>query len=95
MKIKSIAPKIALISFLFADFGGLTSVQDKPIFILLMAMDISTYIECSGMSGVKTPNPIELADEGIKFTRTCYTDSICSPNHSAMLTGVDHRSNKV
>jgi N-sulfoglucosamine sulfohydrolase len=75
--------------------------QERPNIIWLMAEDISTDIECYGMSGVKTPNLNKLAEEGIKFTNAICTNSICSPSRSAMLTGViqskinahHHRSN--
>ena len=67
-----------------------------------MAEDIGLDLACYGMNAVKTPNLDKLANEGIKFTNCFCTNSICSPNRSAMMVGVHqlkinahhHRSNR-
>lgn len=78
------------------------SAQKQPNIIWLMAEDISTDLECYGMKAVKTPNLNLLAQNGIKFNNCFSTSPICSPNRSAMMTGVhqnkinahNHRSNR-
>ncbi len=64
--------------------------QERPNIIWLMAEDIGPDLECDGMEAVRTPNLNKLAEEGTRFT-TCYcSNPICSPNRSAMMTGVYH-----
>jgi len=78
------------------------SNSNPPNIIWLMAEDIAPDLECYGMAAVKTPNLNKLADEGILYTRAFGTNSICSPNRSAMMVGVHqnitgtqhHRSNR-
>ena len=81
---------------------GVVRAQDKPNIVWLMAEDISLDLECYGMKGVKTPNLNKLAQDGVMFTNCFCTNSICSPNRSAMMTGChqlqinahNHRSNR-
>jgi len=75
---------------------------DRPNIIWIMAEDIGIDLECYGMKGVETPNLNLLAEEGILYSNCYCTNPICSPNRSAMITGVHqnrinaqhHRSNR-
>jgi N-sulfoglucosamine sulfohydrolase len=74
---------------------------DRPNIIWFMAEDISNDLECYGTKGVKTPILNSLAADGLMFTNCISSNPICSPNRSAMMTGVyqsiidahNHRSN--
>ena len=76
--------------------------QERPNIIWLMAEDISNDLECYGTKGVQTPIMNKLAEDGIIFTNCFSSNPICSPNRSAMMTGVHqnkinahhHRSNR-
>ncbi|MCF6332021.1 MAG: sulfatase [Draconibacterium sp.] len=93
---------ISAILTLIIYFSVSLFAQEKPNIIWLMAEDIGTDLECYGMPAVKTPVLNKLAESGLKFTNTYCTNSICSPNRSAMMTGVHqnkinaqhHRSNR-
>ena len=62
--------------------------EQKPNIIWLMAEDIAPDLECYGMKSVQTPTLNKLAEEGIRYTNCFSTNPICSPNRSAMMTGV-------
>jgi len=75
---------------------------DRPNIIWILAEDIGIDLECYGLKGVETPNLNLLAEEGILYSNCYCTNPICSPNRSAMITGVHqnrinaqhHRSNR-
>ena len=76
--------------------------KDLPNIIWLMAEDISLDLACYGMPAVKTPFLDQMAADGLRFDNCFSTSPICSPNRSAMMTGVHqvkinahhHRSNR-
>ena len=45
---------------------------------------------------IQTPNIDRLAEEGIKFTNACVTNSICAPSRATILTGkFSHLNGKI
>lgn len=62
--------------------------QDHPNIIFIMSDD-HAYQAISAYDGSlnKTPNIDRLADEGIRFTNSFCTNSICGPSRAVMLTG--------
>jgi len=76
--------------------------NSRPNIIWIMAEDMAPDLECYGMKGVKTPNLNRLAKEGALYMHAYCSNPICSPNRSAMMTGVQqtrinaqhHRSNR-
>ncbi len=63
-------------------------VQKKPNILFIMSDDhayqaISAYDD----KLIQTPNIDRLADEGMKFTNGCVTNSICAPSRATILTG--------
>ena len=76
--------------------------KNTPNIILIMAEDISTDLEVYGTEGLQTPNLNKMSENGELFKRFYATSPICSPNRSAIMTGVhqvklnshNHRSNR-
>jgi len=67
---------------------GKPKVQKKPNILFIMSDDhayqaISAYDD----KLIQTPNIDRLANEGMKFTNACVTNSICAPSRATILTG--------
>ncbi len=75
---------IALILFLFASF----SVQSEKPNIVIIFTDDQGYADlgCYGSKTNRTPRLDQLAKEGTLFT-SFYTQTVCGPSRSALLTG--------
>lgn len=61
---------------------------NRPNIVWIMAEDIGCDLACYGTPGVDTPVLDDLAAEGLKLKRLYCTSPICSPNRSAMATGM-------
>ncbi|MCG8309255.1 MAG: sulfatase [Cytophagales bacterium] len=59
----------------------------KPNILWIMLEDWGYQLSCYGEPGINTPNIDEIAAQGIRFTRSFATSSVCSPSRSAMMTG--------
>jgi arylsulfatase A-like enzyme len=74
----------------------------KPNIVWIMAEDIAPDLECYGFPDVHTPHLNAMAKNGVRYENCYSTNPICSPNRSAMMTGVHqtvinahhHRSNR-
>ena len=57
--------------------------------IIFMMSDDHAYQAISAYSDrlIQTPNIDRIANEGIKFTNACVTNSICAPSRATILTG--------
>ncbi len=57
--------------------------------IIFMMSDDHAYQAISAYSNhlIETPNIDRIADEGIKFTNACVSNSICAPSRATILTG--------
>ncbi len=60
----------------------------RPNIVWIMAEDIGPDLACYGTAGLQTPVLDELAEQGLKLNRLYCTSPICSPNRSAMMTGM-------
>ena len=84
--------KLNLLFVVFFIIQGCTSVTQKvkkdnrPNILFIMSDDhayqaISSYDDRL----IQTPNIDRLAEEGIKFTNACVTNSICAPSRATIL----------
>ena len=73
------------------------SEQQQHPNILFIMSDDHGYQAISAYDGTlnKTPNIDRLADEGIRFTQSFVTNSICAPSRAVMLTGTYNNINGV
>ena len=72
--------------------------QDKRPNILFIMSDDHAYQAISSYDDrlIQTPNIDRLAEEGIKFTNACATNSICAPSRATILTGkFSHLNGKI
>ena len=95
--------KLNLLLVVFFIIQGCTSVTQKvkkdnrPNILFIMSDDhayqaISSYDDRL----IQTPNIDRLAEEGIKFTNACVTNSICAPSRATILTGkFSHLNGKI
>jgi arylsulfatase A-like enzyme len=64
------------------------SGKRKPNILLIMSDDHAEQaIQCYGNSLIETPNIDRIAQEGVRFTNSFVTNSICAPSRAVMLTG--------
>ncbi len=70
--------------------------QQRPNILFIMSDDHG-YQAISAYNGTlnRTPNIDRLADEGIRFTQSFVTNSICAPSRAVMLTGTYNNINGV
>ena len=62
--------------------------RNRPNFIFIMSDDhASNALSCYGGGINKTPNLDRLANEGMRFTNSFCTNSICAPCRAVVLTG--------
>ena len=64
----------------------------RPNLVWIMAEDIGCDLACYGAKGLQTPVLDRLASEGLMLERLYCTSPICSPNRSAMMTGMHQTS---
>lgn len=77
---------IAVIVFLL--FSGYDTETTRPNILFIMSDDHSeNAISCYNNTLIHTPNIDRLANEGIRFTNSFVTNSICAPSRATMLTG--------
>lgn len=62
--------------------------EDRPNILFIMSDD-HAYQAISAYSKrlIQTPNIDRLANEGMKFTNACVTNSLCAPSRATILTG--------
>ncbi len=67
---------------------GRSTTQQRPNILFIMSDD-HAYQAISAYSNklTETPNIDRIADEGMKFTNACVTNSICAPSRAVILTG--------
>jgi len=77
---------LSLLFCLTASFA--VAAENRPN-ILFIFTDDHAYqaISAYGSDRNETPHLDRLADEGMRFTRCCVTNSICGPSRAAILTG--------
>lgn len=62
--------------------------KKQPNIIFIMSDDHAEQaISCYGSKLIRTPNIDRIANEGIRFTNSFVTNSICGPSRASMLTG--------
>ncbi len=68
-------------------FAGSAFAATKPN-VLLIVLDDAGYSDVAGFgrNDAPTPNLLQIANEGVRFTRH-YADSTCKPSRLALLTG--------
>ena len=68
--------------------GSDSNVSERPNIIFMMADD-HAYQAISAYSNhlIETPQIDRLANEGMRFTNACVTNSICAPSRAVILTG--------
>ena len=66
-----------------------TEQEQGPPNIVFIMSDDHAYQAISAYSDhlIQTPNIDRIANEGIKFTNACVTNSICAPSRAVILTG--------
>lgn len=93
---------ITSIIFLIFCFVNQTYTQNKPNILWITIEDTSPqFIGCYGNVNARTPTIDKLAKEGIRFTNSFSTGTVCSPSRSCIITGIktyktgtgNHRSN--
>ncbi len=64
------------------------ALPERPNILFIMSDD-HAYQAISAYSDhlIQTPNIDRIADEGMKFTNACVTNSICAPSRAVILTG--------
>ncbi|MEX2186057.1 MAG: sulfatase [Pirellulales bacterium] len=68
--------------------AALKADEVRPNILILYADDWRhDTLGCAGNSVVQTPRLDRLADEGIRFTRSCVTTSICGVSRACLYTG--------
>ncbi len=79
---------LLLISLLVACDPQVEDTPERPNILFIMADD-HAYQAISAYSDhlIKTPNIDRIAQEGIRFTNACVTNSICAPSRAVILTG--------
>ncbi len=73
---------------LSCDFNGTDQENDRPNIIFIMTDDHSIQtMSAYDDRFIKTPNLDRIAEEGVLFTNSFVTNSICAPSRAVMLTG--------
>ncbi|MEE4311892.1 MAG: sulfatase [candidate division KSB1 bacterium] len=64
------------------------SAGKRPNIIFIMSDDhAKAAMSCYGSRFIKTPNLDRIAAEGVQFTKSFVTNSICAPSRAVLLTG--------
>lgn len=97
MNIKLSLSKLLSVVFFIGLMSCQTAKKDKAEVkelpkrpnIIFMMSDDHAYQAISAYSNhlIETPNIDRIANEGIKFTNACVTNSICAPSRATILTG--------
>ncbi len=94
------APQIALFLLTLTVFINACGPSEKeevpsPPNILFIMSDDHAYQAISAYSDhlLQTPNIDRIANEGMKFTNACVTNSICAPSRATILTGKHNHIN--
>lgn len=89
MNNKILLPALLLGSSLVGCVGTASKKESKQPNIIYIMSDDHAYQAISAYSGKlnKTPNIDRLADEGVVFSNSFVTNSICAPSRAVMLTG--------
>ena len=68
--------------------GRASSAKSRPNIIYIMSDDHASHaMSCYGSKVNKTPNLDRIANEGMRFTNSFCTNSICAPCRAVILTG--------
>ncbi len=62
--------------------------EEQPNILWIVLEDTAPLLGCYGTSIISTPNIDHLAHEGIRFTNTYMSASVCSPSRSSLITGI-------
>lgn len=65
------------------------NIMSKKLNVLFIMTDQhrADHLSCAGNKTIKTPNLDRLANDGVHFTNTFCTNTMCMPNRSTLLTG--------
>jgi len=79
---------LVLFTVLFLAVGCTNKAEQRPNIVFIMSDD-HAYQALSAYSDhlINTPNIDRIANEGIRFTNACVTNSICAPSRATILTG--------
>lgn len=76
------------IYFVLIGWTKIYAQEKRPNIIFIMSDDhAEKAISCYDSSLIKTPNIDRIAEEGIRFTNSFVTNSICAPSRATLLTG--------
>ncbi|RLD64732.1 MAG: hypothetical protein DRI95_10245 [Bacteroidetes bacterium] len=78
---------IGFLSFGQADSAVMNQGKRPNIIFILGDNHNADFMGCAGHSFIKTPGMDRLAREGLMFTNTFNTTSLCSPSRASILTG--------
>lgn len=69
---------------------------DRPNVILIMTDNHGAWsLGCYGNPDIKTPHLDQMAEEGLRFTRSLVNNAVCSPTRATYLTGLMPSQNGV
>lgn len=69
--------------------GNFVFAQPQPNILCITIEDTSPqFIGCYGNENARTPVIDKLAAEGVRFSNTFSTGTVCSPSRTAIITGV-------
>ncbi len=74
------------VNSVFAD--NMPVKQKRPNILFLFAEDMSSHVGAFGDSVSVTPTLDHMAMEGVRYTNTYTTSSVCGPSRAALITGV-------
>ena len=67
---------------------GSPSAPPRPNVLVVMTDDqTAAQMSCAGHELLQTPNIDRLAAEGVRFSNSFCTNSLCAPGRAAVLTG--------
>ena len=86
---KNIIPSLLLIILVISVLNSCSSSEESRPNIVYIMTDDHGYQAISSYNGElnQTPNIDRIANEGVMFTNSFVTNSICSPSRAVMLTG--------
>ena len=88
MNTKQIAKILSLMACAAIKLSANAAEPSKPNVLVLLADDWRfDTLSCAGNPVVKTPNIDQLAHEGMRFTHSCVTTSICGVSRASLFTG--------
>ena len=80
---------LLIVGLILVNFAAKKDEQTKPPNILFIMTDDHSYQTFSAYDDrfIQTPNLDRIADEGVLFTNSFVSNSICAPSRAVMLTG--------